>query len=326
MHAFAPYVRTVARGATLGRTLTVVEAEEAMTMVLQGRVEPVQLGALLMVLRYRTETEGELAGFVRAARTRIAAPAGAVADLDWPSYADRHKQLPYFLLATRLLAQAGVRVLLHGVAGAGAATTPKALAALGIAPAGSVDAAARQLERTRLAYLPLEIMLPELAALFDLRPLLGLRSPVNSLARELNPFTAPAQIQGVFHPNYAPLHAATALALGQPRAVVFKGGGGEAQRNPEKACRTLLVADGTTIEETWPGIAVEPHPWRKEPLEPARIGALWAGEWRAPGPEAAVIGTTAIALRLLGRAGGMAAAEDLARTLWRERLRARQAA
>ena len=326
MDAFAPVIRKIARGPTLGKPLTVAEAEDAMAMVLDGRVKPVQLGALLMVLRYRTETADELAGFVRAARPRLNLPAGASADLDWPSYADRHQQLPYFLLAARLLADEGVRVLIHGVAGEGEATTPKALGALGIPAAGSADEAARRLDQTKLAYLPLEVMLPELAGLFDLRPLLGLRSPVNSLARELNPFGAPTQIQGVFHPNYAPLHAATALLLGQPRAVVFKGGGGEAQRNPEKPCRTLVVEHGASREEVWPALSPDAYPWRKEPLDPARLRALFEGRWQESGPEAAVVGTTAIALRMLGRVSSLDEAETFARELWQARARTRQAA
>ena len=60
-----------------------------MGMVLDGKVEPVQLGALLLVLRYRTETPAELAGFVRAARARLVGAGDLAVDLDWPSYADR---------------------------------------------------------------------------------------------------------------------------------------------------------------------------------------------------------------------------------------------
>lgn len=317
-HPFAAYLRTIGRGPTLSRPLDEAEAEAAMAMILAGAVEPVQLGALLLVLRYRTETPAELAGFVRAARVRLEPPAGAV-DLDWPSYADRHRQLPYFVLAALLLAQNGVRVLMHGIAGEGPATTPKALAALGVTPAPSAHAAAERLERTGFAYLPLETLCPELAALFALRPLLGLRSPVNSLARELNPGSAPHQIQGVFHPTYLALHLETARLLGQPRTVVFKGGGGEGQRNPDKACRVLTLADGVGGEEVWPSLSATPYPWRNEPLEPARLAALWRGEWSAPGPEAAVTGTTALALHLLGRAANPAAADALAAKLWRER-------
>ncbi len=320
--AFAAFLRTVGRGATLGRPLDEVEAEQAMAMILDGAVEPVQLGAFLLVLRYRTETPAELAGFVRAVRARLPRAEGLAPELDWPSYADRHKQLPYFVLSALLLAANGVRVLMHGIEGEGPATTPKALAALGVRAAGRPAEAAEQLDAAGFAYLPLRVICPELEGLFHLRPLLGLRTPANSLARELNPFGAPHQIQGVFHPSYLPLHEATAVRLGQPRAVIFKGGGGEAQRNPDKPCRSLCVDGGTAAEIVWPALTEgEPYPWRREPLEPERLAGLWRGEWEAPGPVAAVVGTTAMALDLLGRARTMEQAEAEARRLWQDRPR-----
>ena len=321
-HPFAAFLRTVGRGPTLSRPLEEEEAQRAMEAILEGAVEPLQLGAFLLVLRYRTETAAELAGFVRAARARIAGASELAVDLDWPSYADRHRQLPYFLLAARLLAGSGVRVLMHGISGEGPATTPAGLAALGIDAARSVADARRQLDRTGFAYLPLAVLLPELEALFALRPLLGLRTAVHTLARELNPFHAPAQIQGVFHPTYLELHRDTQLRLRQPRAVTFKGGGGEAQRNPEKPCRCLTVEDAGSGEEIWPPLtAGEPHPWRREELDCRRLRALWEGEWRAPGPVAAVTGTVALALRLLDPGRSMAEAQHLAETMWRERPR-----
>ncbi len=322
-HPFAGFLRTIGRGATLGRPLDEAEAEQAMAMILDGAVEPVQLGAFLLVLRYRTETPAELAGFVRAVRSRIARPAGVTVELDWPSYADRHKQLPYFVLAALLLAETGIRVLMHGIDGEGSATTPAALRALGVPVCATPVEATGRLDTFGFAYLPLCVICPELAALFDLRPLLGLRSPANSLARELNPFVAPCQIQGVFHPNYLPLHQETAQRLGQAHAVIFKGGG-EGQRNPDKPCRALTVDNGAPGETIWPAlIEGNQHPWRTEPLETARLAALWRGESEPPGPIAAVVGTAAIALKLLGRSASIAEAEAEAQRLWRERPRRR---
>ena len=321
-HPFAEFLRTIGRGATLGRPLDETEAEQAMGMILDGAVEPVQLGAFLLVLRYRTETPAELAGFVRAARARSVGADAITVDFDWPSYADRHKQLPYFVLAALLLAGNGVRVLMHGIEGEGAVTTPAALRALGVPVCGSASEAADRVGACGFAYLPLRVICPELEALFQLRPLLGLRSPVNSVARELNPFQAPHQIQGVFHPTYLPLHGETAQRLGQAHAVIFKGGGGEAQRNPDKPCRAATVDDGVTGEAIWPALNDgEPHPWRRDPLEPGRLAGLWRGEWEAPGPAAAVVGTAAMALKLLGRAASIEEAEDQARRLWHERPR-----
>ena len=320
VHPFAEVIRTIGRGETLSRPLTESEAESAMAMILSGQVEPVQLGAFLLLLRYRKETAPELAGFVRATRQGLRQMPAAEVDLDWPSYADRHKQLPYFVLSALLLAVNGIRVAMHGIDGVGDVTTPKALRALGVAPAADARAAETQLREQRLAYLPLRLICPEMQKLFDLRPILGVRSPANSLCRELNPAGAPYQLQGVFHPTYLPSHSETARLLGQPHAAIFKGGGGEIQRNPEKSCRVATVENGTIGEEIWEAMpSTERHPWREEPADPRRVTALWRGELAAPGPEAAVIGTAAIALKLMGRATTKAEATDSARRLWQDR-------
>ena len=84
-HEFAAFLRTIGRGPHLSRPLRREEAREAMRLVLEGRAEPAQLGAYLLVLRYRGETPEELAGMVEAARASFAeAPVEPMADLDWP--------------------------------------------------------------------------------------------------------------------------------------------------------------------------------------------------------------------------------------------------
>jgi anthranilate phosphoribosyltransferase len=124
----------------------------------------------------------------------------------------------------------------------------------------------------------------------------------------------------VFHPTYLPVHQETARLLGQPRAAIFKGGGGEVQRNPEKPCRVSLVVDGGAEEEVWPALVPGARfAWRDEPLDPGLVVALWRGERACAAAEAAVLGTAAVALKLLGRAETQAAAQDLAAGLWRDR-------
>ena len=322
---FAQTVRTLARGPRLSRPLTQAEARTAMEMILGGQVAPEQLGAMLAILRYRKETPAELAGFVEAARERIAAPKVAV-DLDWPSFADRHQQLPWFVLAAALLAENGVRILMHGLAGAtdGLVPTSAALAALGLAPAESLDAAARALDRDGFAYILLDSYCPELTALFALRPILGVRTAVNTFARMLNPLGASHLIQGVFHPAYRRPHVESCQLLGQPCLAVFKGGGGEAQRNPQKPCLVSTLNDGIASETRWPALLPGSRfTWRDEPRDPARLVRLWRGELDAPVPQAAVIGTVAIALTLLGRAESPEGAESRASDMWAARRRDR---
>ena len=56
-------------------------------MVLRGEADPRQVGAFLMLLRFRGEDAGEIAGMVEAARDSIGGPAlqwpGEPVDLDW---------------------------------------------------------------------------------------------------------------------------------------------------------------------------------------------------------------------------------------------------
>lgn len=324
-HPFAAYLKTVGRGPTLSRPLTRAEAADAMTAIIEGRVEPAQLGALLLVLRYRGETAAELAGFVDAARAAAGAPphgSSSPVDLDWPSYADRHRQQPWFVAAALLLAENGVRVLMHGIGGyaEGYAPTRPALARFGIEPATSLESAIRDIERRNFAYVGLETMIPALDRLFDLRPMLGVRTVVNSFTRGINPLAAPAQVQAIVHPPYRELHREAALLLGQPRSVVFKGVGGEVQRNPLKVCQAAGAFAGEAADEDWPAtLAGATYIWRDESLDPDEPLRLWRGEIERPVPEAAVVATAAVALKTLGRADTVAAAEAMAAAMWRAR-------
>ncbi len=297
-----------------------------MGLILDGDADPVQVGALLLLLRFRGETPEEMAGFVEAARERIVMPAGQAPDLDWPSYADRHRQQPWFVLTALLLAENGVRVMMHGIEGfaEGYAPTRPVLTALGVHPSPSLAAAQQAMERGNFAYIGLESFCPALDRLFLLRPLLGVRTVVNSMSRALNPLAAPCQMQGVFHPPYRTAQQQVAMLLGQPRAMIFKGGGGEVLRNPLKPCRVAWVRSGNVGEENWPAtLPEESYAWREEPLTPEVVAALWRGEIDLPVPEAAVIGTAAMALHALGRTATIDEAETQARRLWSKRRSAR---
>ncbi len=101
------------------RDLTFDEAKEAMSMVLNDQVEPLQLDTFLLLLRRKAEIGEELAGFVAAYREQFIGADNVTAEVsfDWPSYADRHRQQPWFVLAAKCLAGAGHKILMHGIEG-----------------------------------------------------------------------------------------------------------------------------------------------------------------------------------------------------------------
>ncbi|MBT3556131.1 MAG: glycosyl transferase family protein [Rhodospirillales bacterium] len=319
-HAFAPYLKIIGKGPNMSRPFTQGEAQGAMRMIIAGDVEPEQLGAFLLLLRYRGETPEELAGFIEAAREAIGETLPPVTpDIDWPSYADRHRQQPWFILSALLLAQHGTRIFMHGIKGEGDgyAPTRPALKALGIEPCATMAAVAENLQSTGFAYMGLETFLPTVEALFGLRPVLGLRTLVNTFARAINPLLAPCQLQGVVHPPYRDAHQSVAKLLSQPSAIVFKGGGGEVQRNPLKVCRVAWTRDGQSGEENWPALLSDvTFDWRDEDLSPARIVAVWKGEILEPAVEAAIVGTSALALHAMGKAPTPSAADQMAQQMW----------
>ena len=315
-HPFAPYVRTLGRGPGRSRALSREEARHALGAVLRGEAAPEQVGAFLMLLRYRGEAADEISGLVEAARNAFGpgAPAGCPpVQLDWPSYgAGRTRGEPWFLLAALALAARGTTILMHGSNEFSHGTAVEAgLEALGLPVCRTRDEAAAALRVRRFAYLPLAVLSPALDRLLTLRGLLGLRSPINTVVRLINPFDAPCSVDGVFHPPYIDVHLGAAERLGRERLAVVKGGGGEAERNPAKPVNVHL----------WDRSA-----GRSELLLPAQAPSGDAGTlldaWRGgTGPGAATArATVALALLALGRADDAEAADQLADAVWAARL------
>ncbi|MDH0892672.1 MULTISPECIES: glycosyl transferase family protein [unclassified Pseudomonas] len=312
-HPFAQFVRILGKGKRGARGLTREEARKAMGMLLDGKVEDTQLGAFLMLLRHKEESAEELAGFTEAIRERLDAPRIAV-DIDWPTYAGKKRHLPWYLLAIKALASSGVRVLVHGGGAhtAGRLYTEQLLQALDIPLCANWDEAGAALERHNLAFLPLGAWAPRLQRMIDLRNTLGLRSPIHSLARILNPLGAKIGLQSIFHPGYQAVHREASRLLGD-RAVVIKGEGGEIEVNPDGTCHLYGTEGGIDWDEEWPALSAQRHV-KPERLEPERLLAFWRGEEHDAYGELAVLGTLALALRALGHDREAAFAE--ARTRW----------
>ncbi|TPQ29485.1 glycosyl transferase family protein [Methylomonas koyamae] len=324
-HPFAEFIKILGKGKKGARPLTQDEAYRAMKMILaDGQVEPIQLGAFLMLMRVKEETCEELAGFVAAARESFAFDNKVAVDLDWSSYAGKRRHLPWFLLSTLLLAENGVKVFMHGAGGhtQGRLYTENVLRALGIDAAQSIAEAGQQIERTNFSYLSLEYICQKLYDMINLRPVMGLRSPVHTLVRLLNPFDATASIQGIFHPSYRQVHQKAALLLDQQHMAVLKGEGGETERNPDVECLVQSVHGGELSDETWPALFERRH-MKAESLEPQLLAQVWRGELDDEFGQATVIGTAAIALKLLGKADDQAQAEALAAQFWAARDRNR---
>ena len=298
-HPFAVFIRILGKGKRGARDLTREEAREAMGMLLDVKVEDTQLGAFLMLLRHKEESAEELAGFTEAVRERLHAPAIAV-DIDWPTYAGKKRHLPWYLLAAKCLAANGIRILMHGGGAhtAGRMYTEQQLDLLGITRCEDWTAAAAALDSANLAFMSLGAWMPGLQRMIDQRNILGLRSPIHSLARILNPLGARCGLQSIFHPGYQANHREASRLLGDT-AIVIKGEGGEIEVNPDGIAHLYGTSAGETWDEDWPALSPQRHV-KPAQLDPQQLLDVWKGGENAYG-ELAIVATMALALRGLGQ-------------------------
>lgn len=320
--SLASYIHAMGRGPSRARSLTESEAEDALRQILAGEAAPEAVGALFMLMRYRGETADEIAGFTRAARSGLEEWQAVGADLDWPSYAaGRSRGLPWFLLAARLVSEAGHPVLVHGWNSHQnpIASVREAVDALDISVVGRPDCACTALQRTGIAYAPLEALSPGLMNLLRLRDVLGLRSAINTVCRMLNPARAEASVQGVFHPSYRELQQDAASLLGQSNLTVLKGGGGEFERHPAKNIELFGLASGSPFLHVAPARLGAHRRLSDHAQDPAHLLAVWHGEVHDSWAEEIVIGTTAAALAALKPGRGLSEAEEIALDLWQSR-------
>lgn len=315
-HPFAQFVRILGKGKRGARSMTREEAREAMGMLLDGKVEDTQLGAFLMLLRHKEENAEELGGFTEALRARLQAPPIRV-DIDWPTYAGKKRHLPWYLLAIKALAASGVRILIHGGGAhtAGRLYSEQLLQTLEIPLCGSWSEVGEALDEHSLAFIPLGAWAPQLQRMIDLRNILGLRSPIHSLARLLNPLGARVGLQSIFHPGYQAVHREASQLLGD-HAIVIKGEGGEIEVNPDGICHLYGTENGAKWDEEWPALSAQRHV-KPDSLDPQHLLAFWRGEVEDSYGRLAVLSTLALALRGLGEPREAAFAR--AEAIWQAR-------
>ncbi len=323
LHPFAKYIAILARGKTKTRALDLAESTDAMEMILKGETLPEQVGAFLMLMRLKEETPEEIAGFTIGARSTFNLPNKIPkVDIDWSSYAGKRRQLPWFMFSIFLLAQNGIKVFLHGTEGhtPNRVYTSDVLKILNIEMAKDLKQAAKQIEKTNFTYVPLEVLSPKLRELIDMRPILGLRSPVHSFSRMLNPFNAPLMMQGIFHRGFVEIHTGAAMILKQEKMAVFRGEGGEIEFRPNKPNVVYSTfSDEKEEKESWNALLPNPQQEVDEDMNIADMSDLWSGKKDNEYGKAATIGTLAIALKALGKSENKDEAIELATKMWEGR-------
>ena len=147
---------------------------------------------------------------------------------------------------------------------------------------------------------------------------MGLRSPIHTLARLINPFNAKATLQAIFHPAYRSSHQQAAFKLGFQNSAVIKGEGGEFERNPDAKTLICGIKDGELYEYELPKLTENRSPVEEE-LDLALFKSVWQGQQHHEYGETAVIETMGIALYTMGVCESYPNAMLKAKELWLNR-------
>lgn len=316
---FSEIVRILGRGKNASRSLHREEAYFAMTEICANRETPAQLGAMLMLMRVNEETAEELAGMVHAARDALPDWQGRPFSVDWPAYAGKRRQPSWYVLAAWALAQGGYPVFMHGGGEhtAGRQYARQVCLALGIPVAGDWREAESLSRQSPMVYCPLSGFAPKLSHLIDMKAELGLRSPVNTLVRNLNPTGAPVTLQGMFHPTYKALHHETARLLGDTYNVVLKGDSGEFEMRPDSDSVALALSPNHPEEVEIPRVLAK-RSIRPEAPSLDLLLETWGGDAEPEYGIAAIQDTMALVL-MLADGTTLDEARQKARSIWSAR-------
>ena len=195
MTELAPFLANIASGATLSRE----EARAAISVVLDGRATPAQLGAFLMGLRQRGETVEEIIGAAQAMRAAMAPVEGAADAIDIVGTGgDGAGTYNVSTLAALIVAGCGVRVAKHGGRAASSRSgASDVLAELGVKVGVTPEHAAFCLAETGICFMAAATHHPAMRHAAPVRAELGLRTIFNLLGPLCNPARVERQLLGV---------------------------------------------------------------------------------------------------------------------------------
>ena len=216
------YLVKIARG----DRLTEVEAGSAMTLIMDGEATPAQIGALLVGMAVRGETEDEIVGFARTMRAR-AVPLTAKGAVDTcGTGGDGAGTFNISTVASLVVAACGVPVAKHGNRSAsGSCGSADVLEALEVRIDAPVEVVQRCLDDVGWTFLFAPGFHASTRHAVGPRKELGIRTAFNLLGPLTNPALPSAQIVGVPRPELTEFLAGCLRRLGVARAWVVHGSG-----------------------------------------------------------------------------------------------------
>lgn len=237
----------VLRRLIAGQCLSHAEARRLFDDVMDGRVSPPLLAAVVTAIAVRGESVDELVAAAEAMRhraTRVACDDPGAIDTCGTGGDGK----PTFNVSTAVAivaAAAGATVAKHGNRSAARPSgSAEALAALGVRVEADVPTLERCLRECRVAFLFAPALQPAMRHAAEVRRALGVRTIFNLLGPLTNPAGVRRQFMGVSRAEHVALMLQSLRRLGAERAMVVHG--------REGLC-DLSIA-GPSLVGTWDGL------------------------------------------------------------------------
>lgn len=264
-----------------GGYLSRPQAQDLMDQILDGKLGPERLAALITALRAKSPAVDEVVGFARSMRHH-AVPVSVDAELVLDTCGtggSPHKAFNVSTTAAFVLAAGGITVAKHGNR---SVTRPSgsadALEAAGLDLALPPEAAERLLADQGIAFLFAPAFHPAMRHAGPVRKALGIKTIFNLLGPLTNPAGATHQILGVFDAGLIPLMADSLARLGCQAGFVLHGEPGFDEATPCGVVHFARITDGVAgpIESINPVDLGIPRctPEEIAPVPPADVPAL----------------------------------------------------
>jgi anthranilate phosphoribosyltransferase len=240
-------LRAAIEAASGGEEIRPALVEAAFAEIMDGTASEVQIAALLMALRTKGETVGEITAAVRALRARA-----ETAPLDDPGTVDTcgtggdgAGTFNISTVAAFVVAGAGVPVAKHGNRAASSrAGSFDVLEALGVHADLPIRDAAGVLAEVGIAPFFARRAHPAMRFVAPVRQQLGIRTVMNCMGPLLNPVGAKRQLVGVYARPLVETLGRVLVELGAERALVVHGEDGLDEITTTASSHAALLAAG----------------------------------------------------------------------------------
>lgn len=209
-----------------GFNLSQEDAASFMEEVMNGKLTPAQIAAVLIALRMKGETEEEIAGFALTMRKWVRpleSQRSTIVDTCGTG-GDGAKTFNISTLSAFVAAGAGIAIAKHGnVAVSSQCGSADLLKALGVKIESDPVVMGHALDEVGICFLFAPIFHPAMKHAGVPRKEIGVRTVFNILGPLTNPASAKAQVLGVYRKGLVELMARVLLRLGSNEAFVVHG-------------------------------------------------------------------------------------------------------